>query len=535
MAEPITISSDRDLVDGARNGDVAAWSELVARHEPALTRVARSMKTAGASKRVDDALATVHQAVVSGEIDVDALAHGDAQLRDVRCRGLAALTGGTVGPMLPAPNHRLDDGRRTETPDRQDLVAIAAAFVQAPWAWQTVLWHSRAEARTAAEVSPLLGRSANDVTTTLLSAESGLFELYLRADASRISDLDPTSAALLPLIGGHRRGVLSPTDRRRVDELLERRTEGSPDGVHAQRWMAVGASFESMIPEALVPGLVGQSVDRFWAVLGVGGAALGTAGLAAARSERVQRSARIGAVAAIIMAILGAAFLIRNPFDGLNASLISELIAESTDSNDDGPSADGPDADAPAADTPLVPDDGSTGGTDTSGTGTGGTDTGGAGTTGTGTGGTGTGGTGGTGTGGTVDTLDDEIVLAFPDARQGAVYVPGQDLLRLRAELSIGAPFVAGGTGTLGLAVTNDDDEPANVRLDVRSTAGISLSSASGATCGPIGASVSSCTFTLPAGGTSGLTLVFGLDESLLGDVLIVPNIPGAAIRVPIV
>ena len=143
--------------------------------------------------------------------------------------------------MLPAPNQRLDDGRRTETPDRQDLVAIAAAFTQAPWAWQTVLWHSLAEGRTATEVSPLLGRSANDVTTTLLSAEAGLFELYLRADASRISDLDATSAALLPLIGGHRRGVLSPTDRRRVDELLERRTEGSPDGVHAQRWMAVGA------------------------------------------------------------------------------------------------------------------------------------------------------------------------------------------------------------------------------------------------------------------------------------------------------
>jgi len=131
--------------------------------------------------------------------------------------------------------------------------------------------------------------------------------------------------------------------------------------------------------------------------------------------------------------------------------------------------------------------------------------------------------------------LDDQIALAFPGARQGAVYVPGQDLLRLRADLSVGAHFVAGGTGVLGLAVTNDDDEPANVRLDVRSTAGISLVSASGAACAPTGGGVSSCTFTLPAGGTSGLTLVFGLDQSLVGEVLIVPNIPGAAIRVPIV
>jgi hypothetical protein len=104
-----------------------------------------------------------------------------------------------------------------------------------------------------------------------------------------------------------------------------------------------------------------------------------------------------------------------------------------------------------------------------------------------------------------------------------------------RAVLSVGAPFVAGGTGTLGVAVTNEDDERANVRLDVRSTAGISLSSASGATCIPTSAGVSTCTFTLPAGGTSSLALVFGLDRSLRGEVLIVPNIPGAAIRVPIV
>jgi hypothetical protein len=528
MAEPITISSDRDLVEASRSGDDSAWAALLARHEPAVTRVARSLKSAGASKRSSTALAEVHRSVVAGEVDIDAVVTGAPQIRDVRCRALAALTGGSVGPMLPPPGQRVDDGHRTEDPDRQDLVALAAAFLAAPWAWQTALWHGRAECRTASEIGPLLGRSANDVNATLQGAEAGLFELYLRADAARISDLDSTSAALLPLIGGHRRDVLSPTDRRRVDELLERRTAGDPQGLHAARWVAVGASLDSMIPQAFVPGLVGQSVERFWAVLGVGGAALGTAALAAARSERVQRMARIGAVAAIIVAIVGAAFLIRNPFDGLDASLISDLEASSTtvpdgdgandadgDGIDDADDADGDgiiDADetATTVGAGAVPGDGT---------------------------GDGTGGSAGTGTNGGVDGIDDRVDLVFPGARQGAVYVPGQELLRIRAELGAESDFVAGGTGALGLAITNDDDDIALARFEVRTTAGMRLMSPDNGSgvCRSTGGGPATCWITVRPGATVSLTLVFGLDADLRGDVTITPSVPGRALVVPIV
>ncbi|MET0909246.1 MAG: hypothetical protein ABWZ99_07230 [Ilumatobacteraceae bacterium] len=526
MAEPITIWSDRDLIGATRRGDDAAWSALVSRHEPAITRVARSMKGAGASKRSSAALDEVHRSVVAGEIDHDAVVTGAPQLRDVRCRGLAALTGGTVGPMLPPPSQRHDDVRRTETPDRQDLVALAAAFLETPWAWQTALWHGRAERRSATEIGPLLGRSANDVNATVLGAEAGLFELYLRADASRIADLDPTSAALLPLIGGHRRNVLSPSDRRRVDELLERRTEGDPAGLHAARWVAVGGSLESMIPQALVPGLVGQSVERFWAVLGVGGAAVGTAALAAARSERVQRMARIGAVAAIIVAILGAAFLIRNPFDGLDASLISDLDATSSSVPGDGPTDGDTPADGDGTDVPKTTDPvpGSGGGYGAGGLGSAGD--------------TGSGGNGGAdGTGGGVDPLDDRINLVFPGARQGAVYVPGQELLRISAVLSAESEFVAGGTGSLGLAITNDDDKTAYVRFEIRPTAGIRLVSPGdgSGTCRTATSRPASCSITLGPGATASLTLVFGLDADLTGNLEIVPSIPGRALTVPIV
>ncbi len=520
MAELITISSDRDLVDATRAGDDAAWAELVARHHPTVVRVARSVKASGATKRTGAALDVVHGSILRGDIDLDAVVANAPQIRDIRCRALAALTGGTVGPALPSPNQRVDDGRRTEEPDRQDLVALANAFLLAPWAWQTALWHGRAEGRAAAEIGPMLGRSANDVNATIRAAEAGLFELYLRADSARISDLDSTSAALLPLIGGHRRGVLSPIDRLRVDELLERRSVGSQDGLHAQRWMAVGADLDALIPEALVPGLVGQPVDRFWMILGVGGTAVGAAGLAAARSERVRRSARIGAVAAIIVAILGAAFLIRNPFDGLNASLISELIAREADESD----GDQTDRDRTGSD-----------GSDASGSDDsdvlGGESADGAGSAGGGSS------AGGDGTGGVVDTLADRIDLVFPGARQGAVYVPGQELLQLSAVLEARSDFVAGGTGAVSLALTNNASNSAQGRFEIRSTDGIRFVAGgdASAACRPATSDPATCSFTLLPGATITLPLVFSLDDELTGELAIAPSIPGAVLNVPIV
>ncbi len=493
MAEPSTISNDRDLVGAARSGDDEAWEALVDRHRPAIDRVARAIRPPGSTARVDAALGEVLASVRSGDFDPDSLGRPEpatAQLRDVRCRMLAALSGAAAGPALPAPHQLVDEARRTEVPDRRDLVALADAFLLAPWAWQTALWHGVVEGRAAAEVSPMLGRSPNEVTAAVHAAQAGVFELYVRADAARIGDLDSTSAALLGLVGGYRRDVLSPTDRRRVDELLERRTDGSPDGIHAARWLAVGAALDTLLPDALVPGLVGTSPAALRAALGVGVGAVGAAGLAAARSERVERSARLGAVLAIILAILAAAFLIRNPFDGLDASFINDLIATST-----------------------VPDD-STTGTTLSPT-----------TTVVGDGEE------------AIDTVDDRADLVFPGARQGAVYVPGQELLDLSMVLSRDRPFVAGGTGSVRAAITNHAESAASVQFDVRTTPGLSLAAEQvrGATCSRSPGGVTTCRFTLRPRDTATLTLVFELDESLLGTVTIVPSIPGRALDVEIV
>ncbi len=493
MADPITISSDRDLVTAARSGDDDAWRALDDRHHAAVEAVARSLRPSGARSRAAAAMAEVRHAVEAGEFDPDG---GDVSapaapaLRDVRCRSLAALTGGSVGPALPGPHHTIDEVHRTELADRRDLSSLAEAFLLAPWAWQTVLWHGLAEGRPAAEISPMLGRSPNDVAAAIQSAEAGLFELYMRCDAARIGDLDPTSASLVGMLGGYRRGVLSPNDRRRVDDLLDRRTEGQTDGLHAVRWLAVGAALDTMVPDALVPGLTGQSPASLRAALGVGLGAISAAGLAAERSERVERSARLGAVLAVVLAIMGAAFLIRNPFDGLDAEFVQELVAAGQENERATTTTLAP------ATTPVPPT-----------------------------------------TLDALDTVDDRIDLVFPGARQGAVYVPGQTLLDLSAELTLRTPFVAGGVGSIGAAITNNAETTAHVTFDVRTTEGLTLlpAEAVGATCGPAPGGFTTCSFTLRANATSILLLVFELDPSVRGTVTIVPSIPGRALDVEIV
>ena len=115
--------------------------------------------------------------------------------------------------------------------------------------------------------------------------------------------------------------------------------------------------------------------------------------------------------------------------------------------------------------------------------------------------------------------------------------MPGQDLLQLSAVLSVTSDFVAGGNGTLGLAVTNNGTGIATVRMEIRPTSGIGLVSGSGgaATCPRSTGGTASCLFALRPGVTATLNLVFELSDDLIGDITIVPSIPGRALTVPIV
>jgi hypothetical protein len=125
----------------------------------------------------------------------------------------------------------------------------------------------------------------------------------------------------------------------------------------------------------------------------------------------------------------------------------------------------------------------------------------------------------------------------FPGARQGAVYVPGQELLQLSTVLEARTDFVAGGTGELGMAITNNASDTAQASFDIRATDGIGLASGGGgsATCRPSSVGAPACSFTVLPGATIALSLVFSLDADLRGTLTIAPSIPGAVLSVRIV
>ncbi len=179
-----------------------------------------------------------------------------------------------------------------------------------------------------------------------------------------------------------------------------------------------------MVPFAIVPGLTGIGVDRYRSAVGAGALAIGASALAARRAERGRRLARVAAGAAVVLAFLAAAFLVREPFGDLDSE-IAELLERSTTSVPDG-STTSPTTAPGGPDSPT-------------------------------------------------NDLPNRIELVFPGVPQGAVYVPGGRALNLGVSLSTPAPVYAGATGTIDVAITNNDTEDASVRFLVATSSGVSF------------------------------------------------------------
>jgi hypothetical protein len=285
------------------------------------------------------------------------------------------------------------------------------------------------------------------------------------------------------VLGAFRRNALPDAQRRTVLAHVGMPGEGC---AACQRRLDTIDRLPVVLPSAIVPGLVGTDVDRYRHVIGVGVLAMGTAALAALRSERNRRRARIGAAAAIVFALLAAALFVREPFGDLDSEL-ADLLA-STTTVPTGPSTSTPDT-TPGTSTP--------------------------------------------GQGG----LPNRIELVFPGVPQGAVYVPGGRALDLGISLSAPAPVFAGATGTIDAAITNNDDaQDASVRFLLRASPGVSFDRL----VRGIGACVAEpdgagrCTLTLPAGTTAELSLRFRLDAAVPDRLVVVPSIGDDVLEVPV-
>lgn len=306
MNDSPSLPSDWQLADAARCGLDVAWQELMARHETAIRST-----VAGSGRMVRRSITVALDGLRSSLSEHPE--EGEKSVRAFRPRAIAAVTDGAFGPAtFDSDVDLVDDDDRL----------LASAFARLPEPWQTVLWHLHVEQLTAAEVSPFVGRSVIDVTELLSIAERGLVDAYL-AEYLRAADFPDASGEIVPLLGGYLRDALPPNEQRIVEAHLhdDLAHPGGEGGVRhhsagdSRRLIAVARSLPEALPPAIAPGITGMNVEHHRATLGTATRSFGSAAMSADRSDRVRRAIVIGSAVAVLLALIGVAFLVRPPFD----------------------------------------------------------------------------------------------------------------------------------------------------------------------------------------------------------------------------
>ncbi|MFN3256849.1 MAG: RNA polymerase sigma factor [Ilumatobacter sp.] len=471
-----TLPSDRQLVGAVRSGSDAAWNELTGRHVPSVRAIVRGRR---ARRMIDQRLADLRAAIERG----DDSAEGDPAVRAFRPRVLAALSGGQYGPGGRSNGQDRDQNREhrdgavclddlDDLDDETDEMLLAVAFARLPEPWQTVLWHTHVERLTAAEISPLVGRTAIDVAELLHTAERGLIDAFL-LEYVAARPLDADVAKLVPLLGGYVRRALPRHDEGRVEVHL-----ASDEGASSRRLVEMISAIDAVLPPAVSPGVTGVSVDEQRRAIGTATRTFGADVLSSDRSSRVRRATMLGAVAAVVVVLVGAVFLVRRPFD--NASTFATITQP-------------PPADTTDIDPREVP--GPTDGGDA-------TDS------------------------ATTTTVDLRPAVSGPRNDIELLVEPGLRPLgvapvaaQLAVSVSAPAPVLAGGSGTLDLLITNTNDSPTEASVETVLPRGVVFEALveGDATCIDPPDDSPFCNVVVPADGALELTMRFGLESSVVG------------------
>lgn len=335
MTDKPMLPSDRQLVDAARVGHDAAWNELTKRHEEAVRSVING-RLQGANRRITAGFDAVRS-------DLSNAAEGVEAVRSFRPRAMAAITGGNYGP----------GATEEEFAPHGDDVLLARAFARLPEPWQTVLWHIYVEHLTAAEVSPLVGRSTNDIPELITTAERGLVDAFV-IEVMHATELDDETATVVPLLSGYVRDALPPHDQRRVAQHLESNTPGTE---RSRTIMLLATSLADALPPAIAPSITGLSVHEHRKRLGTTSRAFGAATLFANRSDRVRRAVIVGGAVAVVLTLIGVGLLVRQPFVN-DDDVVAPVTIDDTDPNGGDPADDpaGNPDDNPAGDPNGEPD-----------------------------------------------------------------------------------------------------------------------------------------------------------------------------------
>jgi RNA polymerase sigma factor (sigma-70 family) len=213
----LTALSDAELLDQAREGDEAAFTELYVRHHEAARRLASTYR------RVGDP-----EDLVNGAFErvLGALRRGAGPTESFRAylfvtlRRLAAEQGERPADQsideVPQP---VGDEADTPELDHADRELITKAFESLPERWQAVLWHTAVEGRQPRELAGVLGVSANAAAAMAYRAREKLRQAYLQAHllASPAPEHEPYRSQL----GAYVRDGLSKRDHDAVELHLE--------------------------------------------------------------------------------------------------------------------------------------------------------------------------------------------------------------------------------------------------------------------------------------------------------------------------
>lgn len=525
-----TLPSDRQLVGAVRGGSDAAWNELMGRHEAPIRSVLKSRRL---RRELDSRLVELRD-TIEREHDRH---EGDPAVRAFRPRALAASTGGDYGP-IPYRHDPDDDDLFTPRGTGDDDL-LATAFARLPEPWQTVLWHSYVEQLTAAEISPLVGRTAIDVSELVKTAERGLVDAFLIEYIS-VGSLAEGDDRIVAMLGGYDRGTLAAHDQRKVELHLAAAApatapaapaapamavepaaapvaaaplslfEPPPDQVaHAdpvdrtvrvdrtqrggrlhdaddsRRLIGVISSLDSVLPAAIAPGITGLTVEAHRRALGTSARSFGAARRPSSRADRSGQLATFGAVAAVVLVLVGAAYLVRQPFDndGLNITSDNGDTPETTvvdgeiDPNDPNATATTIAEEAPA--TTLLdlrpPPSGPI----------------------------------------------NEVELVVTEGIRAAGF--RQAVSNLEVEVTNPAPIFAGGTGTIDIRVTNSGSGSADATIEIVLPSGVSFDALATGTvsCSDPDDDSPFCSFTVDAGATIEFSLRLRLETSTVGRLVV--------------
>jgi RNA polymerase sigma factor (sigma-70 family) len=222
-------TSDAELIEAVRGGEIHAYGQLYARHVRAAHNLARQLSKSPmeADDLVSDAFAKVLATLRAGggpdsafrAYLLTAVRHTayDKTRRDRKLElvdDVEAITGAERVTNLPFHDTAVA---------QLDRSLAVKAFASLPERWQTVLWHTAIEGQSPGEVAPLLGLTTNGVSAMAYRAREGLRKAYLQAHVAH--NPSERCRAVATKLGSWTRSGLSRRETSQVEAHLDKCAE----------------------------------------------------------------------------------------------------------------------------------------------------------------------------------------------------------------------------------------------------------------------------------------------------------------------